>query len=532
MHFDPSNIQELGIGISAFLATLIFCFIVTTVWRDKVARSMGIVMLAIMVWSWFGFFYHLATDLELARALRIVSMLGIVSIAWTSLSFALVYLKESRPLVFWEAMSKRFAAAGAAVFATLLVGDFFGLRTVVGTLSSPPSEVLAPEAGPLLAPLIVYFVLAAVATGTIIFQRVRKEADAVRRRQALILMASITLGLLLGATRFAPWYGWDFAPLLGGLAFPLFAIAAFYAITAYNLFNIKVAIAELLVFLMWTFTFFRALVNPTLADAVPDIALLIASILIGIFLIRSILKEQRLAAELARLTVERAKAEFVTIAAHQLRTPVTGVRWILDELLASRTAAIGEAERSQLAKAKQSADAMLMVANDLLDVDRIATGHFTYSLEPGDVRDVVRVATGIFSDAASLKNIEVTSSLPPEIPPVVFDRGKLTIAVENILDNAIKYTPSGGRISVTVSTKGRHAIIVIADTGSGISSADLPRIFEKFFRGGQAVRIHPDGSGLGLFIAKTIIEGHGGAISVESEGTARGTTVTIELPLQ
>ena len=532
MDFDPGNIQEVGIGLSAFTAALLTVFIAMTAWREKVARHMAYVMMSIIVWALFGFLYHTTPDLALARAYRVLSVIGIVAIAVASLDFAYVYLKEFRPLSKWEKLLQWVGVVAAVVFGLFLIGDLFGGRLVVGELLSSPKSALAPAAGVLLAWLIGFYCLVSAFSSIVLAKSARLAEDPVRRRQGQVIFVSVTLGLFLGATRFAPWYGLDFAPLLGGLAVPLFVFAAFYAIKQYGMFDVQVAIAQLLVFTIWTFTFVRALLAPDIQSAVPDILLFIAVLVLGIFLLRSISSERRAEQALVRMTVERAKTEFITIAAHQLRTPLAALRWIFSLLLSGGERSLLPEQQELVEKGSRAADAIHTLANDLLDIERISSGKFQYNIEPGDVRNIARVAIGVFSDAAEAKHIRVVPELPDTLPVANFDRGKLIIVLENLLDNAIKYTPSGGTVIVRVSHKGRIVSIEVIDTGIGISKKDHPRLFEKFFRGEEARKMFTDGSGLGLFVAKTIVDGHKGTLTVFSESAGKGTRVSVELPVQ
>src|SRR3989344_8789969 len=123
MDFDPGNIQEVGIGLSAFTAALLTVFIAMTAWREKVARLMAYVMMSIIVWALFGFLYHTTPDLALARAYRVLSVIGIVAIAVASLDFAYVYLKEFRPLSKWEKLLQWAGVVAAGVFGLFLIRD-------------------------------------------------------------------------------------------------------------------------------------------------------------------------------------------------------------------------------------------------------------------------------------------------------------------------------------------------------------------------------------------------------------------------
>ena len=526
--FDPAHIQEIGIGVAAFLATTLMVFVFLSARNEKLGRPMWLTLLACTVWAWFGFLYHIVPDIWLAREMRVISVMGIVWISMTEMHFTAVYLSERVPIGRLVSAVRMGVLIAGSVLTALLFADLFGTRFVVGSLSLPPDQVLAPEAGPLMLVLVLYYSVSTALAGVFLAWRAHAGIDRSDRLQALLLGTSMTVGLALGGTRFTPWFGFDFYPLVGGLGFPLFSFAALYSIQRYHLLNVQVAAAQILVFALWTFTFFRALINPSLRAALPDIGLFLTVLVLGVFLLRSVVAEMRTQRELARLTVDRMKSEFITIAAHQLRTPLSAVRWTFSLLLNDSATPLAGAQREIAEKGARAADNMMALSNDLLNVARISNSTFSFDIEPGDIRDVVTLAVGLLEEPARKRNIQLSAHVPSSLPAVEYDGGKLAFALENLIDNAIKYTPKGGDVSVDVKDSAGNVVITVRDTGIGIQPAEQSRLFERFFRGAEAVRMSPDGSGLGLFIAKTIVEGHGGKITLFSNG--RGATATITLP--
>lgn len=231
------------------------------------------------------------------------------------------------------------------------------------------------------------------------------------------------------------------------------------------------------------------------------------------------------------LELDKVKTEFISVAAHQLRTPLTAIRWAFNSLSPKNAITPpSEEQRRTIELGKGAADNMTLIVNDLLNVARISGGTFQFSIEPGDVRDAVRASGNLFEEIARSKNIRLIFEVPAVPLPAKFDRGNLALAIENLIDNAIKYTPNGGSVSVRATREGDKIHITVSDTGIGISRDEQARLFEKFFRGKSAARMFTDGSGLGLFIAKNIVEGHGGTIVLVS-GENGGTDATIVLPV-
>lgn len=309
MSFDPANIQAIGVGISAFLATLTVTFVIISAKKDKTGRALIIMLLSVVWWSWFGFFYHVFDSILIARVIRVFSVSGIVGISVGFVAFATAYLEEKDILRKGERAILRFLQAGGIFLCLVLFSDIFIQNGyVVGPLESAPKETLAPNAGPLLAILIAHYLFCIFFGGYLILRRANIETEISGKREADIILACTTLALILGGTRFAPWYGLDFAPFLGGLALPLFSVGSFYVMARYGTFNVRLVAVEFLVFSIWTFMFFQALLNSDIISALPDIILLIATIIVGIFLIRSVLKEGRV-----RMEVDLASKEIAEL---------------------------------------------------------------------------------------------------------------------------------------------------------------------------------------------------------------------------
>lgn len=525
--FHPSDIQAVGVGLAAFFSIVLMLFVFLSARNERLGRPMWIALGAAAVWASFGFLYHVVSDLSLARDMRVLSVMGIVFICMAELNFATVYLNERVQMGRWALLAKRFVYTSGSVLVAILCIDLVGGRFIVGDLLLPPDVVLAPTAGPLMIVLIAFYALSVGISAALIASRARHATDESDRTQAVLLFVGMTVGLTLGGLRFTPWFGFDFYPLLGDVGFPLFTFAVLYSIKRYHLLNLQVIAAQILIFLLWTFTFFRILLDTSFRDAVPDIGLFIASVVLGILLLRSTIAEMRSQKELAKLTIDRAKSEFITIAAHQLRTPASALRWSFN-LLQENNANMTEAQRAVVKSGNRAAENMAHIIGDLLDMGRIADGKFRYSFASGDIARTLRESADQFKEEAGRKRVALDVRVADALP-FVFDESKISLAVQNLIDNAITYTPADGRVTLEATGDEKGVRITVADTGIGFTKDESERVFEKFFRGSRAMRISPDGSGLGLVISKTIVEGHGGTMTFVSE-EGKGTTFTIALP--
>lgn len=228
----------------------------------------------------------------------------------------------------------------------------------------------------------------------------------------------------------------------------------------------------------------------------------------------------------------KAKSEFISVAAHQMRTPITGIRWALDML---RQGSAGHLAPEQEALVKQtfsSTEKLIKLIDDLLDVAKIEEGKFGYTLEKGDITAIIHEVLGSLLPEAEARAVRLILYPPAEpIPYLLIDRRKIAMALENLLDNAVKYNVKNGEVRVRLEAlKDRPYVqISIEDTGMGITEDEQKRLFTKFFRGAKALKAETEGSGLGLYIARNIIRRHGGDIWVKSV-EKRGATFFLILP--
>jgi len=229
--------------------------------------------------------------------------------------------------------------------------------------------------------------------------------------------------------------------------------------------------------------------------------------------------------------VDNVKSEFVSVAAHQLRTPLTGIKWSYTALLDKDTGPVNQAQREIIEKGMETIDYTISVINDLLNTARIEEGKtgFNFTVQPiGPMfQEILKQHQATIDE----KKINMVVDVPLSSSfSFKFDKERLTIVFDNILANAVKYTPPEGTISIKSFRREKDIQFKISDTGIGIPKKDIDKIFSKFFRSKNAVGFETSGSGLGLYVAKNIVEGHGGKIELESEEN-QGTTFTITLPI-
>jgi len=232
--------------------------------------------------------------------------------------------------------------------------------------------------------------------------------------------------------------------------------------------------------------------------------------------------------------VEKIKSEFVSLAAHQLRTPLSAIKWTLKMLLDGDLGEITEEQRDFIEKTYQSNERMIGLINDLLDITRIEEGRYLSKPVLASFEEIVTSVLDFCQQEIIRKEINLELEKPQiKLPQASMDVEKIKLVVQNLIENAIKYTPLGGKITVSVGYREdkKEIIFSVKDTGVGIPKDQQSRVFTKFFRGANVMRMETEGSGLGLFISKNIIEAHGGKIWFESK-EGQGTTFYMVLPVE
>ena len=214
--------------------------------------------------------------------------------------------------------------------------------------------------------------------------------------------------------------------------------------------------------------------------------------------------------------LDEAKDEFISMASHQLRTPLTSIKGYLSMVVDGDAGAISETQRSMLKQAFFSSQRMVYLISDLLNVSRLKTGTFVIECIPVNLSKMVDEEVQQLRDTAQNRDLILKYTPPKNFPMLMLDETKTRQVIMNFIDNAIYYTPTGGQIKVELVENNHSVELRVIDDGMGVPKSEQPHLFTKFYRAGNARQARPDGTGLGLYMAKKVIVSEGGSILFES----------------
>ena len=227
----------------------------------------------------------------------------------------------------------------------------------------------------------------------------------------------------------------------------------------------------------------------------------------------------------------RMKSEFVSVVSHQLRSPLSNFRWAIELLMSGRIGQIEEKQLEYFKILKENSNRMKELVSDLLTVSRIETAELPTKKEECHLEDIIKDFIKEFQPFATASNVEIAFKPQLNLPKVLVDASQIKLVIENLLDNAIRYIKEPGKVEIRLERQNEQLYFEIKDTGVGIPKDDQKYIFQKFFRSENIMRHQTQGTGLGLYIARAIIEKLRGKIGFKSQ-EGKGSTFYFTLPIK
>lgn len=387
-----------------------------------------------------------------------------------------------------------------------------------------------PQAGPLYIIFLIFGYFGLTIYGLSLLLKMRKGQTIERIHQINYLLLGSIFGFGGGASNFPLMFGISIFPPIGQSVVVFYIIIFGLATLRYHLFEIKIILTEMLVGIMGIVITILFFLMPTVSLKLLTGVILLLFVVFGYYLIIAIHQEVAQKEEIERIS--KLKSEFISIASHQLRTPLAAIRGYTSMLKDGDFGKIPTEASQAVSYIHESSVGMIKLVNSLLSVSRLEKGQVELKPEAVSVEKLVEESIRDVELLAKEKKIYLKYKKPKTPLPIISaDPEKLKQAISNIINNACLYTLKGG-ITVNLTVKNNKIIIQVKDTGVGIEKDDFSKIFKSFSRGKGSAELYTQGTGLGLYVAKSFVEMHNGKLSVESEGKNKGSTFTFELPIQ
>jgi signal transduction histidine kinase len=396
-------------------------------------------------------------------------------------------------------------------------------------LTTPVPKMYLPfyyEPGSLYWLMRAYFILV---SGYVLYDLIKiyLAANYVEKNRVKYIFIGLAYGYFFGSLAVLLVYDINVDPLYAML-FGLYTIPFLYCFLQYNLLDVRILARRALLYAIAMVSLGIAIVllnatNDYVIRTFPEfpfwlLPFISACIVVGAGgFVWSKISE-----------VDKLKYEFVTVVTHKFRTPLTYITWSLDTLLKGN---LDESGKNAVHTIKAATERLAELTDLLIGLGKIESSEFEYQLLPQDIIPIIKEV--LDGEATNVKEKEqiLTLNLPPEPVIVVADKRRLEFALQILVENAISYTPRGGRLTIGLKSEHNACMFSVTDSGIGISSEELPFLFSKFFRGKQARLTDTEGMGIGLYIAQQIAHKQGGTIEATSEGERKGSTFSVKLPL-
>lgn len=541
--------EFLGVDLTTIVLSIItvvnlmFASLVRLQSESKSSMFFVITILGVVVWT-VGIIFYIQPGINALTFLwSHINYIAAAVFAASFFFFCYYFAEEDRPLPGWIPTS----IMGSLIAIIILIIHPGFPAVVVADIVHDARGVQFEIFGQFYF-LYILFVLAMFGTGIRILVRKYRETEGLINDQLRYVILGTGFAILLGVTSniFLPQigvYGYDF---MGPVATLVLVAFISFAITRYQLWDFKIIATQLFLSLMVLILLVQIFLAEGLIDRVIKSLIFSTVIVYGFFLIRGVLKEVALREEAEQITVKLAaanrrlqevdieKSDFVSITSHQFRSPLTVIKGYTSMLLEGMFGRLHS--KKQIYALEQiflSSQRLGFTIEEFANISRIEKGEMEYTFRTIDLREVIQNAVNYFRPIIKKEDVSITFRINPgDGFAVEGDYEKLGQVFRNILDNAIKYSPNKGEVIIDIHKINKDQMIQVAitDSGVGIQKEMMQKLFEKFARAESSQRLHTEGRGLGLYIAKQVVEAHGGKIHAESKGRDKGTTFYVELP--
>lgn len=534
-----NNIQNLdffSVGVAIAAMTILGFMVLFSNRKSVTNRSFFYLAIMIVVWSTLNYLNYQTNDpVGVLWTLRFVMF----SAVWFAFYvFRLFYVFPSPNATF--SRTYKVILVPITILTSLITLTPYVLSRVKELRPIGDVSVLDVASGIILFGLVVLYLDFG---GIFLLIKKAKKASSSERRQYIFVLTglAITLVTIIIFNFFLPAFfeNPQFIPLSAVFVLPFIAFTA-YAIFKHHLLNVKIIATEILAFILAVVSLFEVIISKGLGTMVFRSGVFALVLGFGILLIKSVLKEveqreqlQKLSEDLKAANVKleelsHFKSQLLSLASHQVKAPLGVIKGFATILSDGLYGEVNGKIKETLGKIRFSADELISLINNLLDLRKVEEGKMEYKFAKADL---LKMAQGVIEELRPLatnKGLELSFTTGLTEAFVNADEIKLKQVIQNLVDNAIKYTPSGF-VKVELKAENNELIVSVVDSGLGIPADLLPQLFEEFIRD-ERVKKEIRGTGLGLFIARKIVEAHSGKLSVQSEGEGKGSTFMVTLP--
>lgn len=526
---------------SAMLFLLLGVFIFLSNRKSRLNLTFFLICLSTFWWQFSWFILFNVQNENLAQILIRIGYAGIIFIPVFFYHFFILFLEEKNKIdrlaliisyvltIFFE----------IAIFFTdyFVVGVhkyFFGFYPAVGFVH-------------LIYLALLTYVLFRIIIMLNSYLKVHDIKKDIKARQIKYLLPSMIL-YGLASVDFTANYGLEVYPA-GFIFIVIFSLIIAYSIIKLQLLDVKAIATEIFAVFLTIVSFIEIFTVGSTIDLIYRLTIFIITLIFAILLIRSVLREvhrreemeilntklNKVSKDLAEANKElkrldESKSEFLSISSHQLRTPLTIIKGYSSMLLEGSFGKMSKPVKESMEKIFVSTERLINLVESLLNISRIEAGRIEFKLEPVDLDAVVKSMVNDFQDKAKARKLKLKYSSEEKVPKVLADGQKIKDVVSNLIDNAIKYTKQG-EIMVGLHQEGTSVVFASQDTGIGMDTEDIGRLFNKFTRGKDSNKVNTEGTGLGLYYARVLVENMGGRIWVESPGKGKGSKFSFSLPM-
>jgi len=540
------NLFALSCIITAvFTAIMCFVILLNNI-REKINRAWFFTCLSLFVWQVGLYGTVVAGNAEDALFWQRILYIGTILIPVFFFYFCLNFLKRK------EDNKALFIGFFLSIFFVLLS---FSRFFIVGVGTRVDFGYWPVQTGSLYFLFLIYFAFYAVYSIAIL-KIDSKKYNGEYQKQIQFMYYAALIGFVGGSTNFLLDFGIN-TYSLGNWALIFYIIFVSYALFKHHLFNIKVIATELLTFALWITLFIKIFASGNTKDLVLNICILLVVIIIGIWLILSVIKEVRQKEKIEKIEKELEKAygvekeahelankaneelekldkykdDFLRQAQHDLKRPLTTIMGYCELLIGGNFGKISKKGLDVIKRMQAVTRGKMADINNFLDIEQFKAGKGVISLKPGiEILPILEQVSNELAFQAESKGIYLKLEKFEKTLVVSADREKLKAALFNIVDNAVKYTEKGG-INIKVESNENIIKIIVSDTGIGIPPEKIKNMLEVQFERTEKAEKTASGSGVGLYLSAQIIKLHNGKVWAESDGEGKGSTFNIELPV-